>query len=460
MVRPVNTAARNAIQRELCRGPRGATGLAAALKISPRTTLRLLAELGDATVSSGQAQRRRYAARRPLRGVAEALPVFALDEAGRVTEAAALHPIQPQGCLFPLPALGWPVDDDSRDGWWGGLPYPLYDMQPQGFLGRAFARASHADLEVPADPDEWGDDDVLHVLARRGEDCSGHLIVGAASLRRHQQQRLQASEPLVEAQIAPAYVAAATLAASQGLAGSSAGGAFPKFTARRALAGAATAEVIVKFSGVANAPATRRWADLLVCEHLALQRVQALGASGAAATRLVQAGGRTFLESERFDRVGAWGRRPLVSLRALSGHLLGLSSQDWRQHAARLVARGLIDARTVDDITRLWWFGRLIANNDMHLGNLSFHPQAGRLRLAPAYDMLPMAFTPLPGGEVPEPRWNFELPLPAERAAWLAAGDAAMAFWADAAGDARISPGFRARAAELGQLLNVSRKQA
>lgn len=443
----------------LRQGPVGASALAASLKISPRSALRVLAELGDTVVWAGQAQRRRYASRRPLRGAATALPVFALDEAGQPAEAPALHPVQPQGCLFALAALGWPVDDDSRDGWWQGLPYPLYDMQPQGFLGRAFARAGHADLEVPSNPDEWSDDDVLHVLARRGEDCSGHLIVGETSLRRHQQQRSQALEPLAEDQRSLAYVAAATQAASLGLAGSSAGGEFPKFTARRALAGADTDEVIVKFSGVADAPATQRWADLLVCEHLALQRVHALGAVRAAATRLVQAGGRCFLESERFDRTGAWGRRPLVSLRALNGHLLGLASQDWRQHAARLAACGLIDAGTVDAIQRLWWFGRLIANNDMHLGNLSFHPQAGRLQLAPAYDMLPMAFTPLPGGEVPEPQWAFEWPLPAERVAWLAAANAALRFWADAAADPRISPGFRARAAELGQRLSVVRER-
>ena len=459
MARPLNTVAREALLAKFRAGPQGATALASALKISPRTALRLLAELGDAIVAAGQAQRRRYAARRPLRGVAAGLPVFAVDETGRVTEAAALHPIQPQGCLCPLVALGWPVDDESHDGWWGGLPYPLYDMQPQGFLGRAFARSSHAELEVPARPDEWGDDDVLHVLARRGEDCGGHLIVGTASLRRHQQQRQLAAEPLAGDQIEPSYVAAAMQAASLGSAGSSAGGEFPKFTARRVLAAAAACEVIVKFSGVADAPATLRWADLLVCEHLALQRVPLLGAAGAAPTRLLQAAGRTFLESERFDRVGAWGRRPLVSLRALNGHLRRLPTQDWRVHAARLAARGLIDTGTVAAITRLWWFGRLIANSDMHLGNLSFQPQQGHLLLAPAYDMLPMAFTPLPGGEVPEPQWDFELPLPAERPAWLAACDAALRFWADAAGDARISPGFRAQAAALGQRLGLVRER-
>ena len=214
MARPVNTTARAALQQEIRKGRYGAAALAQALQISPRTVLRLLAEVGDAVVQSGHAQRRRYAARRPLRGVAAALPVFLIEEARQVAEVPGLHPVQPQGCLFPLKTLGWPVDEDSRDGGWEGLPYPLYDMQPQGFLGRAFARASHAELEVPSHPGEWSDDDVLHVLARRGEDCSGHMVVGEASLRRHQQQRLRTDDPLADDQVACAYVAVATQAAS------------------------------------------------------------------------------------------------------------------------------------------------------------------------------------------------------------------------------------------------------
>ncbi len=43
---------------------------------------------------------------------------------------------------MPLPAGTWPVPDEARDGWWEGLPYPFYDMRPQGYMGRQFALAA------------------------------------------------------------------------------------------------------------------------------------------------------------------------------------------------------------------------------------------------------------------------------------------------------------------------------
>ena len=158
----------------------------------------------------------------------------------------------------------------------------------------------------------------------------------------------------------------------------------------------------MKFSGAdRGAASSSRWSDLLVCEHLALEHAARLPGTRAAATRIVQAAGRTFLEAERFDRRGAYGRSAVVSLEAVNGHLLGLASQDWRDYAAALARRGLLAAADVAMISHLWWFGRLIADSDMHLGNLSLVPHAGRFTCAPAYDMLPMAYAPLAGGEVP-----------------------------------------------------------
>ena len=52
----------------------------------------------------------------------------------------------------------------------------------------------------------------------------------------------------------------------------------------------------------------------------------------------------------------------------------------------------------------------------MHTGNLVFVPAAGRLQLAPAYDMLPMRFAPLPGGELPTRSVELALPVPDQRA--------------------------------------------
>jgi len=47
----------------------------------------------------------------------------------------------------------------------------------------------------------------------------------------------------------------------------------------------------------------------------------------------------------------------------------------------------------------LFAFGTLIGNTDMHAGNLSFVTDSGRpYALSPAYDMLPMAFSPSSGG--------------------------------------------------------------
>lgn len=98
------------------------------------------------------------------------------------------------------------------------------------------------------------------------------------------------------------------------------------------------------------------------------------------------------------------------------------------------------DAASID---RLWWFGRLIANGDMHLGNCAFRVADGRLTPAPAYDMVPMDYAPLPGGELPMKVWQPPLPLPAERAIWLEACRQALVFWNAGAGDSRISEPLR-----------------
>ena len=75
--------------------------------------------------------------------------------------------------------------------------------------------------------------------------------------------------------------------------------------------------MIVKFSGSGGSPAVPRWSDLLVCEHLALQMLAAQPGHPAAPSRIVQHAGPTFLENERFDRHGDFGRSSVVTLTAL-----------------------------------------------------------------------------------------------------------------------------------------------
>ena len=420
-----------------------AADLAAELGVSGVALHRQLKRAQAKVVVLGKARRTRYALRRALRGDAADIPVYQVDETGRAELLAQLTLVRSSGSVLPLAGSAWPVPAEAADGLWSGLPYPLQDMRPQGYMGRQFARAEHAALAVPADPAEWSDDDVLYALARTGVDVSGNLLLGNAAYERWMQHKLAAPEPLPAATLGAAYAALAERAVAQGVPGSSAAGEFPKFAAQRALDGAATPHVLVKFSGADGSPAVQRWADLLVCEHLALESAATLEGVQVARSRIVQRGGRTFLEVERFDRHGAFGRSPLVCLETINAEFIGEAATDWSRLAARLVRQNLLTAPDAAAIDRAWWFGRLIANSDMHLGNLSFTPRGGAFALALLYDMLPMLYAPLPGGEVPPRNFEPPTPLPPQRPAWLAACGAAIAFWQRCAGDRRISEAFR-----------------
>jgi AraC-like DNA-binding protein len=456
-MRPRNETARAQLTSVLSRrAAASASDLATQLDVSVPTLHRLLRELGSAVIATGAARRTRYALRRALRGDALPLPIYAVDANGRAEHIGDLALVQPQGSCMHLEGTPWPVPEESRDGWWGGLPYPLYDMRPQGYLGRQFARAEHRHFNVSANPEEWSDDDVVHVLSRIGSDVSGNLIVGNAAFERWQTEALTAAKALAgKSSIGSAYARLAEQAVAAGVPGSSAAGEFPKFPARRELSGSHTPNVLVKFSGADGSPAVQRWSDLLVCEHLALECAATLPGVASARSRIIANGGRTFLEAERFDRHGELGRTPLVSLGTLDAALLGDGSSDWPRLAGRLNNIGLLGADDVQRVEHLWWFGRLIANTDMHTGNLSFRPHGppATLTLAPTYDMLPMLYAPLAGGEVPVRHFEPPLPLPPRRATWMTACAAAIAFWLRAATDTRISEAFRRVCSASGQRL-------
>jgi len=457
-VRLRNDSGQQSLIATLRRGPSGVAALAKTVGVTPRTIQRWLGERAD-ICSAGAASRTRYALQRPLRGRLAQHPLYRVDEHGAIAEAGSLTPVYPEGALCSLQSLEWPADGASLEGWWEGLPYPLYDMRPQGFLGRTFARQFHRVLEIPEDPRQWSVDDVLYILTREGWDTTGNLILGEAALQRWQEELITPEPAIPEGAHLNAYLALAQTVAALGVTGGSAGGEFPKFPAIRSLAGAATEHVIVKFSGEALPGATQRWSDLLVCEYLASVHIAAMPGVSAARTRILQGQNRTFLESERFDRVGRFGRTPLVSLESLNGHLLGTGGEDWRVPVRRLVQMKLLDKDGLDAVLRMWWFGKLIANSDMHMGNLSFVPRTGKFRVASAYDMLPMAYAPLPGGEVPAVTPQFAMPVPAEQGAWLDACACAIAFWDAAAADARISAPFRAMCGGNAALLETIRKK-
>jgi hypothetical protein len=157
----------------------------------------------------------------------------------------------------------------------------------------------------------------------------------------------------------------------------------------------------------------------------------------------LETGGRLFLESKRFDRIGEFGRMPMISLQAVDAEFTGLGT-NWPNVMTALSAMHLVSAQQAADAGFLWGFGRLINNTDMHLGNLSLTIDDGVFRLLPAYDMCSMGFAPR-GGELPPcdfvpPEFTNEYTgMPPIHAVTVAA----RAFWDAVAADDRISPEFR-----------------
>jgi hypothetical protein len=454
-VRPRNQNARDQLTAALARRRRAsASELAADVGVSVPTLHRLLKELAGSVVAAGAARRARYALRRSLRGDLSELPLYEIDPQGRASPLAQVSALHPEGTWMGLDGTSWPVPDDARDGWWDGLPYPLYDMRPQGFMGRQFARAQHRRLGVPDDPTKWGDDDILHALNHSGSDTGGNLILGNPAFELWAQTKAAPPQPLKAARTGQAYAGLAEQAVASGVGGSSAGCEFPKFPALRELAGSTTPHVLVKFSGADGSSVVQRWSDLLVCEHLALECAASMPEVESPRSRILQNAGRTFLEVERFDRHGLFGRSRLCSLDTLNAAFLGESTSDWSSVADRLAGLQWLGAHDALRIKHLWWFGRLIANTDMHAGNLSFRPGATAWALAPAYDMLPMMYAPLAGGEIPPREFTPPVPLPAQQAIWLEACRAATVFWQRAGGDGRIGPSFRSIATANAEALD------
>ena len=417
-------------------GHAGGAQLQQRLGVSQPTLSRGLAPLlaSGQVVAVGAARARRYLLPRDVDGVGRQVTIHAVGSDGA---------LQPFGTLHPLAGGGFWMDEADKahgqSAFHDSLPWFLYDMRPQGFLGRGFT-ATHPELQLPANLPHWNDDHILKALVNAGEDLPGNLLVGAAAFDRyHALPAPQRSAAPAVTDPAAQYPALAAQALGEAAAGSSAGGEQPKFSAVRA-----GHPVLVKFSPADDSAASQRWRDLLICEALALQTLADAGI-GAAFTQTVQAGGRVFLESRRFDRTPQ-GRVGMVSLEVYDRQYIGQGT-NWVDTAQRSDRAGP-ERLTADDvltITLLDAYGALIANTDRHHGNLSLLLQDHRWRLAPAYDMLPMLYAPVAGEVVPRD-FAAQPPRPTVHtlAVWPQARELALRFWQAAAADERIGAGFRA----------------
>jgi len=226
-----------------------------------------------------------------------------------------------------------------------------------------------------------------------------------------------------------------------GVPGSSAQGEHPKFPVTLAEEGEAR-HALVKFSPPVETEVGRRWSDLLIAEHRALEMLGAAGISSAR-SRVFQFKNRTYLEVDRFDRVGLSGRVGVTSLSAIDAGFYG-ALDNWIAAARRLQHERRIDVQTLDRIRLISSFADLIANTDKHFGNLAFYDSYdGRFQLTPVYDMLPMLFAP-DHDQLVARVYTPADPTSDTLHVWGRARALAEEYWRSLASEVRISEEFRA----------------
>lgn len=377
------------IQTLLASGPMSARQLTESTGSSQPTISRYLSGMGDQVVRIGSGPSIRYAIRDHSRGLGD-LPVYRVDVDGRIRPFGRLIPVRPNGYVMR--------QEDGLTHHFDDCPWWLHDMRPQGFLGRAYVRC-HADaLGLPARLRDWSCAHALRALLQHGENAVGNLLLGDLARDRFLAQRQP--DPIADADRGPVYVRLAEEATRGELPQSSAGGEQPKFLTY-AITPDGPRHVLVKFSIADQNPVSERWRDLLLAEHIAAQALQSAGAQ-AGNTCILDHGGQRFLEIERFDRVASLGRRALFSLAALDAEFVGMGTGAWPDVVQRLTIAGHLRSDALNGAAFLYAFGTLIGNTDMHFGNLSFMSEHGRpYTLAPAYDILPMGFSPQSGGNLP-----------------------------------------------------------
>ena len=397
---------------------------------------RQLRSMGDEVIKLQNGRTPMYALTRNAFGGSDKLPLSMVDAHGNTVLAATIRPLV-HGGFFVEPATGMPplLLGESKTGYYKNLPYFLFDLCPQGFLGRQIAEElSKQNSEFPSDPRRWNDNHIGKYLVSNGDDLPGNFKFGEQALLRVRRKPVYTSED--------DYPELADSVMNGNIPGSSAGGEQPKFTA---FCGNRLAHVIVKFSPKGDNDVARRWQDILITEYHAIETMHD-NDFPAAETRLIEKDNRLFLESQRFDRAGEYGRMSMISLQFIDAEFTGLGT-GWPQVLDALHKKDLVSWQHVFDAESLWCFGCLINNTDMHLGNLSLAIEGSVFKLLPIYDMCSMGFAPKSGGEVPPYRF-----VPSEpRLINLNNADClpgiknmARDFWQRVSNDTRISDEFKA----------------
>ncbi|WP_145508392.1 type II toxin-antitoxin system HipA family toxin YjjJ [Yersinia alsatica] len=425
----------------LRQGPATASSLAQALAISQPTVSRLINGLKSRVLKIGKGKSTRYALLRLVAGISE-FPLYRIDRFGNASHFSNLYPIYPAEmcCVHQL--------DDNTWQQFDSLPWYLADMRPQGFLGRIWGKSVAEHLQLNKDIRGWNEDNILLALSRMADDSNGNILLGQESYQ-HWLVKPDAV-PIPPSDKLQRYNELSLMALAGEMVGSSAGGEQPKFTCYAGYEEKPPSYVIVKFTAAQDNPNAQRWADLLIAESLALNTLRNAGYCAAVSHILQYQDRQTFLEVERFDRFGQRGRIGMVSLEAVNAEFIGIPVASWPKVCRELAEIGLLSMVDLEQVRLFWAFGVLIANTDMHHGNLSFlHPENRPLSLAPIYDMLPMAFAPSGTGNMRQMVPDITLSADVGREHWQQAKQLAEQFWGTVSTHPNISVNFKVIASQM-----------
>jgi len=421
------------ISEHLKQRPATSKELQSATSLNQAAVSRQLRRMGDAIIKLKSGRSPIYALARNAFGGDDKLPLFMVDAHGNNTAVARIRPLA-HGGFFIEQAIGMPsvLLGQHKNGLYDDLPYFLDDLRPQGFLGRHIAEEmASQSQDFPLDPRHWNANHVGRYLVSNGDDLPGNFKFG-------QQAHLRVRrKPIIISQ--NDYPELADSVMNGVILGSSAGGEQPKFTA---FCDNRSAHVIVKFSPKGNDTVARRWRDILITEFHAAEIIHSQNFP-AAETALIEKDGRLFLESQRFDRTGEYGRMSMVSLQSVDAEFTGEGS-GWPQTMTALYREKLISRHHLYDANWLWTFGRLINNTDMHLGNLSLAIDGDVFRILPVYDMCSMGFSPKGGDVLP---YDFTPPnlvsVDLPKLSVKNCMETAHKFWENVKNDPHISNEFR-----------------
>ena len=276
---------------------------------------------------------------------------------------------------FPL----HPIGDHRLES---ELPWVFWEMCPAGYLGAQFARRL-PELRLPPDPRLWSAEDCLRAISTHGHELPGNLIVGDESLALFRRWTFDGREAWDQLQ---ALLREEFRPGTE----SSIGGERPKMVAYRGDG----SSYMLKFSPPLGTRLGDRWGDLLRTEAHCARTLREFRVDAVNATAH-QMRDRVTLTLDRFDRLRNRGRRGATTLYWYAMDRLGDVSGQAPDVVAALVSDGHLDPVARETCARVHAFSAAILNTDTHLANYGLVvDDEGGVRLAPFYDISPMALAP------------------------------------------------------------------